>query len=234
MDASGTGVNIAAPMRFDAVVFDLDGTLADTLDDIADAVNHALALHGVPTHPREAYRTLVGEGVDNLVERALPPSRRELHAPVLEAVRDHYVAHMLDKTVPYEGVPELLEAVGARGIPMAVLSNKPAPATERIVEALFGPGRFAAVVGHSPELLHKPHPGSALEIARRLGVEPGRCLYLGDTSTDMDTAVAAGMVPVGALWGFRDRAELEAHGARELLERPRDLLPLLDGAGPRR
>jgi phosphoglycolate phosphatase len=216
-------------MRFDAVIFDLDGTLADTLDDIADAVNHALALHGAPVHPRETYRELVGEGVDRLVERALPVERQDLRAPVYAAVRDHYVAHMLDKTVPYEGVTEMLEAVARRGIPMAVLSNKPAPATERMVEELFPRTPFAAVVGHTPDLAHKPDPGSALEIAQWLGVEPARCLYLGDTSTDMETAVAAGMVPVGALWGFRDREELESHGARAVIARPLDLIPLLDG-----
>jgi phosphoglycolate phosphatase len=218
-------------MRFDAVIFDLDGTLADTLEDIADAVNHALALHGAPTHSRETYRHLVGEGVERLVERALPPERQDLKDAVYAAVRDHYIAHMLDKTVPYEGVPEMLETLAERGMPMAVLSNKPSPATEQIVEHLFPSTQFAAVVGHTPELAHKPDPASALEIARRLGAEPARCLYLGDTSTDMETAVAAGMVPVGALWGFRDREELETHGARVLIEQPLDLIPLLDGAG---
>lgn len=218
-------------MRFDAVLFDLDGTLADTLDDIADAVNHALALHGLPIHPREKYRLLVGEGVDRLVERALPADRRDLHDPLLAAIRDHYIEHMLDKTVPYEGVPEMLDALAARGIAMAVLSNKPSVATERIVDELFGRWSFAAVVGQTPDVPHKPDPGSALDIARRVGVPPERCLYLGDTSTDMETAVAAGMYPVGALWGFRDRDELVAHGARAVIERPHDLVPLLSRGG---
>lgn len=215
-------------MHFDAVLFDLDGTLADTLDDIADAVNHALALHGLRTHSRDDYRLLVGEGVDRLVERALPPGRQELHGPVLAAVRDHYLAHMLDKTVPYEGIPELLDELTARGISIAVLSNKPAPATDRIVEEIFGRWRFAAIVGQTNDVPHKPDPRSALEIARRVGVDPRRILYLGDTSTDMETAVAAGMYPVGALWGFRSRDELLAYGARALVERPLDLVPLLD------
>jgi len=217
-------------MRFDAVLFDLDGTLADTLDDIADAVNHALAREGLPTHPRPAYRHLVGEGVHALVERAVPPGRSDLHDRVYESVRDYYLAHMLDKTAPYAGVPEMLDELSGRGIPMAVLSNKPALATERIVEELFGKGTFAVVIGHSPELTHKPDPGSALRIARELEVAADRCLYLGDTSIDMETAVAAGMFPVGALWGFRDADELLSHGARALIERPGELLALLDGA----
>lgn len=215
--------------HYRAVLFDLDGTLADTLDDIADAVNYALSREGLPTHPRDAYRALLGEGVERLVEEALPPGRRDRHAAVYEGVRDYYLVHMLDKTVPYDGVPEMLDNLAARGIPMAVLSNKPAPATEHIVAELFGRWKFAAVVGQTPDEPHKPDPGAALRIAARVGVTPGECLYLGDTSTDMETAVAAGMFPVGALWGFREAEELLAHGARALIERPADLLPLLDG-----
>jgi len=218
-------------MRYDAVLFDLDGTLADTLDDIADAVNHALAREGLPTHPRDAYRALVGEGVERLVEQAVPTGRDDLHDRVYEGVRDYYLEHMLDRTAPYPGVPELLDALLERATPMAVLSNKPALATVRIVDALFPPGTFAVVIGHSPDLAHKPDPGSALWIARELSVAPGRCLYLGDTSTDMETAVAAGMFPVGALWGFREASELLEHGALALIERPAELLPLLDGEG---
>ncbi len=212
-----------------AVLFDLDGTLADTLDDIADAVNHALAAHGLPTHPREEYKALVGEGVDRLVEKAVPAGRADLHDSVYGEVRDFYLEHMLDRTVPYDGVPEMLDRIAGRGIPMAVLSNKPAPATKRIVAELFGRWEFAAVVGQTPGEPHKPDPGSALRIAAALGAVPADCLYLGDTSTDMETAVAAGMFPVGALWGFRGAEELLAHGARALIERPLDLLPLVDG-----
>jgi len=226
---SKENTDIRRRMSYQAVLFDLDGTLADTLDDIADAVNHALALHGLPTHPRDAYRTLVGEGVDRLVEKAVPDNRGDLHDSVYGGVRDYYLAHMLDKTAAYDGVPDMLDALAARGIPMAVLSNKPGPATERIVAELFGRWEFAAVVGQTPEEPHKPDPGAALRIAAAVGAAPGRCLFLGDTSTDMETAVAAGMFPVGALWGFREADELLAFGARALIERPMDLIPLLDG-----
>jgi phosphoglycolate phosphatase len=219
-----------AARAYRAVLFDLDGTLADTLDDIADAVNHALASHGLPTHPRDAYRTLVGEGVDRLVEKAVPADRAELHDSVYGGVRDYYLEHMLDKTAPYDGIPQMLDNLAARGIPMAVLSNKPGPATERIVAALFGRWTFAAVVGQTPDEPHKPDPGAALRIAAAMDAHPADCLFLGDTSTDMETAVAAGMFPVGALWGFREAEELLAYGARALIERPADLLPLVDGA----
>jgi len=217
-------------MRFDAILFDLDGTLADTLDDIAASVNWALEQNAVDPHPPDAYRGLVGEGVSRLVERALPAGRQDLHAAVLEDLRAHYTEHMLDRTVPYPGIPELLDELASRGLPMAILSNKPQLATRWMVERLFSGWPFAAVAGELPGVPHKPDPASALEIARGLGVDPGRVLYLGDTRTDMETAVAAGMFGVGALWGFRDRAELEAHGASAVVEHPRDVVPLLDGA----
>ena len=215
-------------MHFHAVIFDLDGTLADTLDDIAEATNHALARHGLPTHPRDAYRELVGEGVRRLVERALPPDRQDLAGEVLEELARHYVDHMFDRSVPYPEVPELLDRLTERGIPMAVLSNKPESATRWMIDHLFGGWEFAAIVGGADGVPLKPDPAALLAIARALAVDPARCVFLGDTRTDMETAVAAGMFPVGALWGFRDRAELEAHGARAFLERPLELLDLFD------
>ncbi|HUP00902.1 MAG TPA: HAD family hydrolase [Gemmatimonadota bacterium] len=221
-------------MCFRAVIFDLDGTLADTLDDITDAMNHALARHALPTHPREAYGELVGEGVRRLVERALPPDREDLAGEVLEELARYYVDHMLDRTAPYPEVPELLDRLSERGIPMAVLSNKPEPATRWMIDRLFGGWTFAAIVGGADGVPLKPDPAALLAIAHTLAIEPARCVFLGDTRTDMETAVAAGMFPAGALWGFRDRAELEAHGARALLERPLDLLDLFDGATARR
>lgn len=213
-----------------AVLFDLDGTLVDTLDDIAEAMNHALAAHGLPGHPPDAYRELVGEGVDRLVERALPPDRAELHEEVTAELRDYYVDHMLDRSEPYPGIPPLLDALAERGVPMAVLSNKPEEATRWMVRSLLGGWPFAAVVGEVEGVPRKPDPRGALDIAASVGVPPPEWLYLGDTRTDMETARAAGMHPVGALWGFRDRDELLAHGARTLIERPAELLGLLDGA----
>lgn len=217
-------------MRFDAILFDLDGTLADTLDDIAASMNWALERNDLAPHPPDAYRTLVGEGVSRLVERALPAGRLDLHATVLEDLRTHYTDHMLDRSRPYDGIPELLDALTERGLPMAVLSNKPELATRWMVDRLFARWRFATVAGERPGVPHKPDPGTALEIARDLDVTPARVLYLGDTRTDMETAVGAGMFGVGALWGFRDRTELEAHGAAAIVAHPRDVLSLLDRA----
>ena len=216
-------------MRFDAVLFDLDGTLADTLDDIAASVNWALERNALDPHPPDAYRELVGEGVGRLVERALPAGRQDLHGAVLADLRAHYTDHMLDKSAPYPGIPELLDELRRRGLPMAVLSNKPEPATRWMVERLFSAWPFAAVQGERPGVPHKPDPGAALAIAAALAVEPARVLYLGDTRTDMETAVAAGMFAVGALWGFRDRAELVAHGAQAVVEHPREVPALLEG-----
>jgi phosphoglycolate phosphatase len=215
-------------VRFRAVIFDLDGTLADTLGDIAEAMNRALAAHDLPTLEPDAYRTLVGEGVERLVERALPRDRPDLVGPVLDDLKRYYTEHMLDRTTAYPGIPELLDRLTERQIPMAVVSNKPEPATRWMVERMFDRWNFAAVVGGTDGVPLKPDPTAVLKIAGDLGVKPSTCVYLGDTMTDMQTAVAAGMYPVGALWGFRDRDELLAHGAKTLVEEPLDLLALLD------
>jgi phosphoglycolate phosphatase len=227
--SSALSAPIFPAMRFDAILFDLDGTLADTLDDIAASMNWALERHALDPHPPDAYRGLVGEGVGRLVERAIPTGRQDLHAAVLEDLRAHYTEHMLDRSAPYPGIPELLDEIVARGLPMAILSNKPEPATRWMVDRLFSAWPFAHVEGERPGIPHKPDPRPAAEIARLLGVEPARVLYLGDTRTDMETAVAAGMFGVGALWGFRDEAELRAHGASEVVEHPRDVIPLIEG-----
>jgi phosphoglycolate phosphatase len=219
-------------MRFDAILFDLDGTLADTLDDIAASMNWALERNDLNPHPPDAYRELVGEGVGRLVERALPVERQDLHEAVLEDLRAHYTDHMLDRTVPYPGIPELLDELSRRCLPMAVLSNKPEVATRWMMERLFSEWPFAVVAGERPGVPHKPDPEAAIEIARGLGIPPARVLYLGDTRTDMETAVAAGMFGVGALWGFRDRAELVAHGASAVVEHPGEILRILDGGPP--
>lgn len=216
-------------MRLDAVVFDLDGTLADTLSDIAAAMNHALARNGLPERDPDEYRSLVGEGVVRLVERAVPADRPDLVERVLADLRVYYREHMLDRTRAYPGIPELLDGLGDRGLSMAVLSNKPQEATRWMVERMFGENRFAAVQGGRDDVPLKPDPSALLAIVRELGVEPERSAYVGDTRTDMETAVAAGVLPVGVAWGFRDRRELIEHGARTILARPVELLHLVDG-----
>jgi phosphoglycolate phosphatase len=219
-------------MAFRAVIFDLDGTLLDTLDDLAGSANLALRRLGLPEHPVEAYKHFVGGGIDNLVRRAVPENRHDpaTLAECLNLTREHYAARWAEKTRPYAGIPEMLDALTLRGIRMAILSNKPDDFTRLCVERLLADWRFEVVLGAGPTLPKKPDPAGARRIAERFQMEPAEIAYLGDTDTDMQTADAAGMFPVGVLWGFRDAEELLANGARALIEQPRHLLRLLDAA----
>jgi phosphoglycolate phosphatase len=206
-----------------ALIFDLDGTLLDSLADIATAMNTALAEHGLAPYPFDAYRQFVGEGVEVLIERAvLEPA---LRPAVLHTYRDGYGEGLGGETRPYPGIRELLVELSALRVPMAVLSNKPDRPTQRLVASLL-PGHFVAVAGAKANVPKKPDPRVALAIAAELGVAPADCGFVGDTATDMRTATAAGMVPIGVAWGFRSREELTTHGARWLLEHPAQLLPL--------
>ena len=217
-------------MELPAVIFDLDGTLLDTLADIADSANRVLAGRDCPTHPADAYRQFVGEGLRRLFERALPADRRrpELVAECVAGFREAYAEHWNVRTRPYDGVPELLDALSARNVMMAVLSNKPDGFTRRCVDEYLSRWRFEAVPGQREGVPRKPDPAGALEIAARLGVATGRFLYLGDSATDMRTARSAGMRAVGAAWGFRSVDELESAGAEAIIQRPIELLPIVD------
>jgi len=216
-------------MKYRAVLFDLDGTLLDTLDDLADSMNAALGRLGFPSHEVVAYKYFVGDGIINMARRALPEEHRDevTVARCARLLREEYAKRWADKARPYDGIPELLDALSERGIRMAVLSNKPDDFTRICVSRLLSGWRFEAVVGVSDSVPPKPDPKGALEVAARLHIPPGGFLYLGDTNTDVKTAVAAGMYPVGALWGFRTADELLANGARVLIEKPGDLLELL-------
>jgi phosphoglycolate phosphatase len=220
-------------MKFKAVLFDLDGTLLDTLEDIGRSVNTVLTASGFPPHPIDAYRLFVGDGVERLVERALPRGQDDAErvAQLAGAVREVYRGSWKQHTCVYDGVPEVLDHLAGTGIPASVLSNKPDPFTREMV-AYYFPGRdFHRVQGARPDVPRKPDPAAALDIARSMGRAPGDVLYVGDSNTDMRTAVAAGMFPAGARWGFRTADELRGSGAQALPERPRDLLGLLE-TGP--
>jgi phosphoglycolate phosphatase len=209
-----------------AVLFDLDGTLADTIEDLAGAVNRMLARRGLPEHEIELFKLMVGEGFRNLVTRALPERLRSedyVESARAEASAD-YAERCLVRTRPYPGVPELLTELAARGVARAVISNKPDALTKKVVAGLFPAGGFALVRGELPEFPRKPDPSSALDLCARLGAAPGETLYLGDSGVDMKTAKAAGFLALGALWGFRSEAELREAGADALLARPLDLL----------
>jgi len=217
-------------MRYAAVLFDLDGTLLDTLEDLGDSVNAVLARLGHPTQEMSRYRYFVGDGVSNLVRRALPePLGRDeaVVETVTPLVRAEYGRRWHDKTHPYPGVPELLTGLAHRGVKLSVLSNKPHPATLEVMGYFLSEWRFDVVLGARPGVPIKPDPGAALDVCTQLGVRPGVVLYLGDTNTDMQTAVGAGMYPVGALWGFRTADELLDSGARALVAHPRDVLDLI-------
>ncbi|NOZ21483.1 MAG: HAD family hydrolase [Planctomycetes bacterium] len=216
-------------MKYEAVLFDLDGTLLDTLDDLADSMNAVLEKNGFPPHPVAAYKHFVGDGVAKLVERTLPKDRcdEETVRRCIGEMREEYTKRWADKTQPYDGVPELLDALTERGVKMAILSNKPDDFTKLCVDKLLPKWSFEVARGIREDGKKKPDPAGAIDIAEQLNVSPAEFLYLGDTNTDMKTAVAAGMFPVGALWGFRDADELTANGAKVLIERPVQLLDLL-------
>ena len=214
-------------MQYKAVIFDLDGTLVDSLADLSDSVNLMLESYGFPTHEMEQYRYFVGNGSKKLMERTLPRDKAASAEFVEEALAKYkaiYKEHLLEKTRPYNGVRELLEELKSRGIPVAVCTNKHNDAALTILKILFAPGTFEEVLGDRPGFPKKPNPATPLEIASHLGVKPDEVAYLGDTSVDMETAVHAGFLPVGVLWGFRPEEELVKSGAKVLLKAPLELL----------
>lgn len=216
--------------HYKCVLFDLDGTLVDSLVDLADSMNRVLTRQGLPTHPVQAYRYFVGEGIITLVQRALPAEARQedLVQECARKMRQEYALHWADTTRPYPGIAELLDALAGRGIEMAILSNKPDELTQQVVRTLLPGWHFAAVAGARETIPRKPDPAGALRIANLLRRESADFLYLGDTNTDMQTARAARMFALGALWGFRTADELKEHGAQALLSVPMELCPLLD------
>lgn len=210
-------------MHIKAAVFDLDGTLTNTLNDIATAMNRSLRLHGLPEFSVDEYRYLVGDGAKKLAQRAVR-NRQELAESVRREYQAYYQEHTLDTTRPYPGIPELLQALTERGIQVCVLSNKPHADTCGVVRHFFPEIPFAQIRGQVEGVPVKPDPIGALLIARTLGLKPEAFVYLGDTNVDMRTAVNAGMHPVGVTWGFRPAEELAQAGAEHLIGNPLDLL----------
>lgn len=211
-------------MAIRAVLFDLDGTLLDTLSDIAASMNLALLENGFPEHPIDAYRYFVGDGVKTLARRAT--GLEEGYEAVLAAYQAHYEKERRNRTRPYEGIAEMLASLSLMKLPLCVFSNKPHADTLAVVKGYFPGVAFARVRGQTEGVPVKPDPQGALQMARELLIDPADFLYVGDTGVDMDCANAAGMVPVGALWGFRTREELMEHKARHIIARPGELLAL--------
>jgi phosphoglycolate phosphatase len=206
-------------MPVEAVIFDLDGTLLDTLADIASATNTVLRKHGFPTHSVEAYRQFVGSGVYELADRAFPELPRTRIAAHAEEVRELLVGNVAGQTEPYPGIKDVLSALRNQDVRIAVLSNKPHEAVVKAVRHHFPETPFDGVQGHREPFAPKPDPAGALHLLDELGIT-GDTLYIGDSDVDMETAIRAGMVPVGAGWGFRGKSELEQAGATIVLDKP--------------
>ena len=216
-------------MTFRAVVFDLDGTLLDTLTDLADALNCVLRDKGLPTHSIDVIRYFIGNGPATLVALALPPEKQndELKADCLAAFRREYSRNWNRRTQPYSGIPALLDGLTGSNTALAVCTNKPQHYAELCIEEFLSAWKFAVILGQRDGIPMKPDPGGPREIARGLSIPAQECLFLGDSEVDMKTAVNAGMFPVGAMWGFRTEKELRDAGAAEVIGEPTQLLTLM-------
>ena len=214
---------------FQAVIFDLDGTLLDTLADIGNAVNHMLTEFGFPTHTLKDYRRFIGNGISKLVFLALPLEGRSdvMFDNCLNRVREIYREHWNCETRPYDGILDMLDRLKQKEVPMAVLSNKPHDFTVRYVSAYFDRWEFKVVMGQNDRFPIKPDPAAALDIAGQIALPPSAFLFVGDSGVDMKTAAAAGMHSVGVGWGFKGPRELLESGCQTLVSHPREILELL-------
>lgn len=205
---------------FKLCVFDLDGTLCDTVESISHSANHALRDMGLKEATAEDYKIFVGDGVDALTRRLLRfngDMECTRFAELRKGYMDYFTADSTYHVKAYPGIPEALEELKKQGAKVAVLSNKPHASTMEVIEKVFGADYFDDVLGQTDRFPRKPAPDSALYLAEKFGVKPEECLYIGDTGTDMQTGTAAGMYTIGVLWGFRKRQELEENGAREIV-----------------
>ena len=216
-------------MQFKAICFDLDGTLLDSLADLASCTNKILLNRGFPEHPEAAYRYFVGEGAKMLMTRVLPEEVRS--KSLIEECQQDFEATYREcwdkQTVPYENIPELLNALQRRKLKLTVLSNKPHEFTLLAVNKLLPSWYFEMILGQREGVPRKPDPAGMLEICEKMKIPPGSFIYLGDTATDMKTSVAAGCFSVGVLWGFRSEEELRDNGANAIVKDPLDVLDLL-------
>lgn len=220
-------------MTYRAVIFDLDGTLLDTLEDIAVAANRVLAARGFATHPVDAYRYFVGDGSAVLMERALPGAQRSAGR-----IRDCLAAFLADydrnwnqATRPYDGIPALLAYLAEHDLSVAVVTNKPHHFACLTLDYYFAATDFRFVSGLKDGIARKPDPAQALAAAAAMGVDPADCIFLGDSAVDMQTGVRAGMLPIGAGWGFRTAAELLQAGAARVIAHPLELISMLHPSG---
>lgn len=214
--------------KIKAVIFDLDGTICNTLEDLGECTNRALADFDLPPHPIEDYRMIVGNGVDTQMKRAIGEEKytKELGDKVKEHFKRYYAQDYLKHTKPYEGMEEALDCLHEMGLMTAVFSNKPDEFAGKLCRELFGE-RFSMVVGNRPNVPVKPNPSGLQPILKELGLKAEECVYCGDSCVDIDTGKNAGMKTIGAAWGFRGRKELEERGADAVTEQPNELPVLL-------
>lgn len=211
-------------------IFDLDGTLLNTIADLAQSTNYALAKNGFPTHEVNAYNYFVGNGINKLFERALPEGEKT-EENILTIRRDflaYYDIHNADKSRPYPGIPELLQALQAKGVQIAVASNKYQAATEKLVPHFFPDIHFTAILGQREGVPTKPDPAIVHDILSLAGVSKAETLYIGDSNVDMQTALNSGVDACGVAWGFRPVSELEAFHPRFVVHRAEEILALLE------
>lgn len=212
-------------MDIRGVIFDLDGTLLDTLEDLADAANASLAHFGFPGHATNAYRYFVGEGLSILIERILPEQNRSQAeiTSCMDIFLQVYGKKWDVKSKPYAGILEMLQQLEDVGLQLGILSNKPHAFTQLCVQRYFPTNTFAFIYGQREGTPKKPDPAGALEIAALMNLQPHEIVYVGDTATDMQTGNKAGMFTLGVLWGFRDRQELEINKANRIISHPSEI-----------
>ncbi|MBQ8348748.1 MAG: HAD family hydrolase [Ruminococcus sp.] len=208
-------------------IFDLDGTIADTLADLADAVNYALDKLGYPVHPYESFNQFVGNGVQKLCYRALPDDKKDETENLVGLFSEYYNEHFLDKTVLYKGMSETIHKLGSFGIRLAVATNKPQDFARKIVDALLPDVEFISVLGGCSERPKKPDTAIIREILERLPIEDNQVFMIGDSNVDIQTAKNSGIISIGCIWGFRGREELESEGADYIAETPGDIAKII-------
>ncbi|MEN6384864.1 MAG: HAD family hydrolase [Phycisphaerales bacterium] len=213
-------------MSYKAIIFDLDGTLVNSLEDLAEATNFALHFFGQQPHNLQAFTKMVGDGTRNLISRALPADRQDLIEQVLVKMREKYNEICLDKTLPYNGLKEVLDTLKTKGIKLAVLTNKDQRLAEKIVNHFF-PNYFNIIKGPDGAIPLKPAPQTTLQILNELGVKPANAALVGDSNIDIHTARNAGITGIGVNWGFRGEEELKTAGADYTIDEPKALLKLL-------
>lgn len=215
-------------MKYKGVIFDLDGTLVDSLEDLADAMNKVLTGLKLPTHSYEDYQYFIGNGLRNLVIKALPETHnnKEQIDQCYDLMIEIYSKACTNKTKSYDGIFELLDHLKAANIKLAVFSNKAEDLTKEVVNTLF-PNYFEAVVGLTTESLKKPNPNKAIEISENMGLKMEEMLFVGDSDIDMETATNAYIYAVGVLWGYRSEEDLIASGAKYILNHPSELIAIL-------